>query len=418
MNTERAVLGGGCFWGMQDLFRKQPGVVSTRVGYTGGNVAHATYRNHGTHAEAIEILFDPARTSYSEILAFFFQIHDPSTRNRQGNDVGVSYRSAIFYTSDEQRRIAEETIAEVDASGLWPGKVVTEVVPASDFWEAEPEHQDYLERYPNGYTCHHIRPDWKLPARVEAKRGKTGEAAGVSRRGLLAALTAGAALSTRKARAAFPAAEQVYAYTFNQDTNGWIPAMSDYSLSATQLRFTAEVRRLPGNFPSELRGYYLQSHNTPDDLFMYLKKELSSSDGVEADRSYGVSIYVSFLSNAPSGLAGIGGSPGENVYLKAGVSLVEPVAILEAEREFVKLNLDKGDQDQGGRDLQVVSIIANGQAPQENQPYVLLERLHHFPTVIRTDRRGVLWITVGIESGFEGLTGIYFYEIIVTLRPL
>ena len=168
MTTERAILAGGCFWGMQDLIRKQPGVVSTRVGYSGGDVPNATYRNHGTHAESIEIVFDPARMSYRKLLEFFFQIHDPSTVNRQGNDVGTSYRSAIFYTSDEQERIAEDTIADVNASGLWPGKAVTEVVPAGDFWEAEPEHQDYLERIPNGYTCHFIRPDWKLPVREKA----------------------------------------------------------------------------------------------------------------------------------------------------------------------------------------------------------------------------------------------------------
>jgi peptide-methionine (S)-S-oxide reductase len=168
MNTERAVLAGGCFWGMQDLFRRYDGVLSTRVGYTGGNVPNATYRNHGSHAEAIEVIFDPARISFRQILEFFFQIHDPSTRNRQGNDVGASYRSAIFYTSDEQRQVAEDTIADVDASGLWPGKVVTEVVAASDFWEAEPEHQDYLERYPHGYTCHFVRPNWRLPKRTEA----------------------------------------------------------------------------------------------------------------------------------------------------------------------------------------------------------------------------------------------------------
>ncbi|MGO7762859.1 peptide-methionine (S)-S-oxide reductase MsrA [Rhizobium ruizarguesonis] len=168
MTTERAVLAGGCFWGMQDLIRRFPGVVSTRVGYTGGEVPNATYRNHGNHAEAIEIIFDPAKTSYRELLEFFFQIHDPSTLNRQGNDRGASYRSAIFYTSDEQKRVAEDTIADVDASGLWSGKVVTEVTAASDFWEAEPEHQDYLERIPNGYTCHFIRPDWKLPKRSAA----------------------------------------------------------------------------------------------------------------------------------------------------------------------------------------------------------------------------------------------------------
>jgi peptide-methionine (S)-S-oxide reductase len=153
---------------MQDLFRRYNGVISTRVGYTGGDVPNATYRNHGTHAEAIEIVFDPGRISYRQILEFFFQVHDPTTRNRQGNDIGTSYRSAIFYTSDEQKRTAEDTIADVNASGLWPGKVVTEVAPATDFWEAEPEHQDYLERYPNGYTCHFIRPDWKLPVRAGA----------------------------------------------------------------------------------------------------------------------------------------------------------------------------------------------------------------------------------------------------------
>ena len=165
MTTERAVLAGGCFWGMQDLIRQQPGVVSTRVGYSGGDVPNATYRNHGSHAEAIEIVFDPARTSYRQLLEFFFQIHDPSTENRQGNDRGTSYRSAIFYTSPEQKQVAEDTIADVDASGLWPGKAVTELAPAGDFWEAEPEHQDYLQRYPEGYTCHFIRPDWKLPRR-------------------------------------------------------------------------------------------------------------------------------------------------------------------------------------------------------------------------------------------------------------
>ncbi len=168
MSEERAVLAGGCFWGMQDLIRKLPGVLSTRVGYTGGRVANATYRNHDGHAEAIEIIFDPAKTSYRKMLEFFFQIHDPSTMNRQGNDRGTSYRSAIFTTTDEQRRIAEDTIADIDASGLWPGKAVTEVVPAADFWEAEPEHQDYLERIPNGYTCHFIRPGWKLPVRARA----------------------------------------------------------------------------------------------------------------------------------------------------------------------------------------------------------------------------------------------------------
>ena len=168
MTTERAVLAGGCFWGVQDLVRKLPGVIDTRVGYSGGDVPNATYRNHGTHAEAIEILFDPATISFRQLLEFFFQIHDPTTVNRQGNDIGTSYRSAIFYTNPEQKAVAEDTIADVDASGLWPGKVVTEVAPAGDFWEAEPEHQDYLERIPNGYTCHFVRPGWKLPRRADA----------------------------------------------------------------------------------------------------------------------------------------------------------------------------------------------------------------------------------------------------------
>ncbi|MDN5869552.1 MAG: peptide-methionine (S)-S-oxide reductase MsrA [Nitrococcus sp.] len=170
MHEESAVLAGGCFWGMQDLIRRQDGVLSTRVGYTGGQVRNATYRNHEGHAEAIEIIFDPDRVSYRQILEFFFQIHDPSTPNRQGNDVGTSYRSAIFYTSEAQKRIAEDTIADVDASGLWPGRVVTDVVPASEFWEAEPEHQDYLQTHPGGYTCHFVRPHWKLPARNKTKR--------------------------------------------------------------------------------------------------------------------------------------------------------------------------------------------------------------------------------------------------------
>ncbi|WP_405818008.1 peptide-methionine (S)-S-oxide reductase MsrA [Streptomyces sp. NBC_00838] len=165
--TEKAVLAGGCFWGVQDLIRGLPGVISTRVGYTGGDVANATYRNHGTHAEGIEIVFDPEKTSYRQILEYFFQIHDPTTLNRQGNDIGLSYRSAIYYIGDEQKRVAEDTIADVDASGLWPGKVVTEVAEAGDFWEAEPEHQDYLIRYPDGYTCHFVRPGWKLPVRSE-----------------------------------------------------------------------------------------------------------------------------------------------------------------------------------------------------------------------------------------------------------
>jgi len=165
---DRAILAGGCFWGMQELVRKLPGVIVTRVGYSGGDVPDATYRNHGTHAEALEVIFDPAKLPYRELLAFFFQIHDPSTPNRQGNDRGSSYRSAIYTTSEAQRRIARETIADVDACGLWPGKVVTEVEPAGAFWEAEPEHQDYLQRIPHGYTCHFPRPGWKLPARARA----------------------------------------------------------------------------------------------------------------------------------------------------------------------------------------------------------------------------------------------------------
>jgi methionine-R-sulfoxide reductase/methionine-S-sulfoxide reductase len=164
---KKAILAGGCFWGMQDLIRRQPGVVSTRVGYTGGENDHPTYRKHPGHAEAIEIVYDPAQTDFRALLEFFFQIHDPSTKNRQGNDIGSSYRSAIFYLDDEQKRVALDIIADVDASGRWPGKVVTEVTPAGEFWEAEPEHQDYLERYPNGYTCHFPRPGWKLPKRAQ-----------------------------------------------------------------------------------------------------------------------------------------------------------------------------------------------------------------------------------------------------------
>ena len=166
--TETAVLAGGCFWGMQDLIRRRPGVISTRVGYSGGDVPNATYRNHGTHAEAIEIVFDPSKTSYRALLEWFFQIHDPTTANRQGNDRGTSYRSAIYFTSAEQKAVAEDTIADVNASGLWPGKVVTELAPAGPFCQAEPEHQDYLERYPNGYTCHFARRNWVLPKRTTA----------------------------------------------------------------------------------------------------------------------------------------------------------------------------------------------------------------------------------------------------------
>ena len=165
MATETAVLAGGCFWGMQELLRGYPGVISTRVGYSGGDVANATYRNHGTHAEAVEVVFDPTKISFRAILEFFFQIHDPTTPNRQGNDRGMSYRSGIYYTTDEQKHVAEDTIADVNASGLWPGKVVTELAPAGPFWQAEPEHQDYLQRIPYGYTCHWIRPQWHLPKR-------------------------------------------------------------------------------------------------------------------------------------------------------------------------------------------------------------------------------------------------------------
>ena len=174
MPSETAILAGGCFWGMQDLIRRRPGVISTRVGYSGGDVRNATYRHHGTHAEAIEIVFDPQKLTYRDLLEFFFQIHDPTTRNRQGNDRGASYRSAIFYTNDEQKRTALDTIADVEASGLWPGRVVTELAAVGDFWEAEPEHQDYLERYPSGYTCHFVRSGWKLPSRAQtAERAPT-----------------------------------------------------------------------------------------------------------------------------------------------------------------------------------------------------------------------------------------------------
>ncbi|MCV2894455.1 peptide-methionine (S)-S-oxide reductase MsrA [Lentibacter sp. XHP0401] len=169
MTTETAILAGGCFWGMQDLIRKMDGVVSTRVGYTGGDVPNATYRDHGTHAEGIEVVYNPEKISYRKLLEFFFQIHDPTTENRQGNDRGMSYRSAIYYMDEAQKAVAEDTIADVNASGLWPARIVTELEPAGDFWEAEPEHQDYLERIPNGYTCHFIRPDWVLPKRSAAE---------------------------------------------------------------------------------------------------------------------------------------------------------------------------------------------------------------------------------------------------------
>lgn len=169
MSTTRAVLAGGCFWGMEDLIRKMPGVVSTSVGYTGGDVPNATYRNHGTHAEGIEVIFDPAVMTYRKLLEFFFQIHDPTTLNQQGNDRGLSYRSAIYFEDEDQKAVALDTIADVEASGLWPGKVVTEVEPVGDFWEAEPEHQNYLERIPHGYTCHFVRPGWVLPKRDAAE---------------------------------------------------------------------------------------------------------------------------------------------------------------------------------------------------------------------------------------------------------
>ena len=168
--TETAILAGGCFWGMQDLIRRIPGVVKTRVGYTGGHTQNPTYPDVCTkttgHAEAIEIVFDPNKVSYRKLLEFFFQIHDPTTIDRQGNDIGDSYRSEIYYTSQSQKEVAEQTIQDVDASGIWPGKVVTKVTKADVFWEAEPNHQDYLERIPNGYTCHFPRPDWVLPSQA------------------------------------------------------------------------------------------------------------------------------------------------------------------------------------------------------------------------------------------------------------
>lgn len=166
---ETAILAGGCFWGMEDLVRKLPGVISTRVGYAGGTTENPTYREVCTgrtgHAEALEVVFDPAQVSYREILELFFQIHDPTTKDRQGNDVGSQYRSAILVTDETQEKVARETIADVEASGLWPGPVVTEIAKAGPFWQAEPEHQDYLQRYPHGYTCHFPRPNWRLPRR-------------------------------------------------------------------------------------------------------------------------------------------------------------------------------------------------------------------------------------------------------------
>jgi peptide-methionine (S)-S-oxide reductase len=165
VREETAVLAGGCYWGAQELLRRQPGIVSTRVGWSGGDTPNPTDDNHGDHAEAVEIRYDADTTSYRDLLEFFFQIHDPTTLNRQGNEAGRSVRSAIFYTSEEQRLAACDTIADVDASGLWPGRVVTEVVAAGPFWEAEEEDQDYLQKHPEGETCHFIRPGWRLPRR-------------------------------------------------------------------------------------------------------------------------------------------------------------------------------------------------------------------------------------------------------------
>jgi hypothetical protein len=238
----------------------------------------------------------------------------------------------------------------------------------------------------------------------------------ITRRNFLFSSATAAALSQMSRAQANE--ERIFQYAFDQETHSWIPGLSDYSLHATALRFTAEIRQVPWNeLAPDLRAYYIQSHNTPDDLFMFLKKELSASDGIEPNRAYGVSIHIGLFSNAPSDAAGIGGSPGGNVHLKAGVSLVEPVAILDTERLYVRLNLDKGSQDESGADLQIVSTIENGQPLQVDQPYVYLERVHQVPTPVRTDDRAALWITVGTESGFEGLTGIYFHEIAVTLRP-
>ena len=168
MRSEKAILAGGCFWGMEELIRALPGVTATVVGYTGGDVKNATYRNHGNHAEAIAITFNPDELPYRRLLEFFFQIHNPTTRNRQGNDIGASYRSAIFYLTEEQKNTAQQVIREIDASGKWPAAVVTEVVPATDFWEAEEEHQAYLQKNPYGYTCHYIRPEWQLPQEIKA----------------------------------------------------------------------------------------------------------------------------------------------------------------------------------------------------------------------------------------------------------
>jgi hypothetical protein len=235
-----------------------------------------------------------------------------------------------------------------------------------------------------------------------------------TRRTVLAGLAASAVLAGQQ-RAAD---ENVLRFQFKDGSQRWLPGLSDYSADASRLNFTAEIRQVPPNYPAELRAYYLESHNTPDDLFMFLKRELSTLDGVETNRDYSVSIHVGFFSNVTDGGVGIGGSPGSDVYLKAGVSLAEPIAVLQDRARYVGLSVDKGQQAQSGSDIQILSTIENGQPPAEGaQPYVFLERVLHFPRLVRTDDRGALWITVGIESGFEGVTGIYFYEIIVTLRP-
>ncbi len=235
----------------------------------------------------------------------------------------------------------------------------------------------------------------------------------VSRRSLLAGLATGAVLAAQG-----QPDEKVLRFRFTDGSQRWIPGLADYSSQASKLNFTAEIRQVPPNYPAELRAYYLESHNKPDDLFMFLKRELSSLDGVEPNRDYSVSIHTGFFSNATDGGVGIGGSPGSSVYLKAGVSVAEPLAVLQDDGRYIGLSLDKGQQSQSGRDIHAISTIENGQpAEQEGRPFVFLERVLNFPSLVRTDDRGVLWITVGTESGFEGVTGIYYYEIIVTLRP-